>query len=93
MHFSYYECLLKQDVEWISKDRFAAKRLRGISDDLTDDKRKIIKDHSAFVSLLQVSPFNVPNELIDFLAVNTSAKLREFNYNGKRIVFTKDMVI
>ena len=26
------------------------------------------------------------------VAVNTSAKLREFNYNGKRIVFTKDMV-
>ena len=81
------------DVEqWISKDRFAAKRLHGIAKGLTQDKRDIIKKHSAFASLLDVSPFHVPNELIDFIAVHTTAKLREFNYGGKRILFTKDMV-
>ena len=76
----------------MSKDRFAAKRLRSIADDLSDDKRATIKKYSAFASLLNVSPFNVPNELIDFVAINTSPKLREFNYRGKRIVFTKQMV-
>ena len=39
-----------------------------------------------------MSPFNVPNQLIDFLAINISPKLREFNYRGKRILFTKDIV-
>ena len=84
--------LFEQDTEWMSKDRFAAKRLRSIADDLSDDRRKIIKKHNAFASMLDISPFNVPNELIDFVAVNTSVKLCEFNYNGKRILFTKDMV-
>ena len=76
----------------MSKDRFAAKRLRSIADELAPDKRAIIEKHSAFRSMLNVSPFNVPNELIDFVAVNTSHQLREFNYRGKRIVFTKEMV-
>ena len=78
--------------EWISKDRFAAKRLHGIAKGLTPVKRGIIRKYSAFASLLDVSPFHVPNELIDFIAVNTSGKLREFNFGGKRIVFTKDIV-
>lgn len=42
--------------------------------------------------MLNVSPFNVPNELIDFVAANTDPKLREFQYGKKRIVFNKQMV-
>ena len=83
---------MEQDPSWLSKDRFAAKRLRTIADELSPDKREIIEKHSAFSSLLNVSPFNVPNELIDFIAVSMSYQLREFNYRGKRILFTKDMV-
>jgi hypothetical protein len=39
-----------------------------------------------------VSPFNIPNELIDFVAVHTTPQLREFKYHKNRIVFTRDMV-
>ncbi|CAM0883875.1 unnamed protein product [Alopecurus aequalis] len=81
------------DPYWCSKDRFAAKRLSKCAKDLTHDKRAVIEKHSAFRSLLNISPFNVPNELIDFVAVNRTCELREFNYHRKRkIVFTKEMV-
>ena len=91
MHWIFYFAAM-QDVSWLSKYRFAAKRLRSIADELGVPKRAIIEKHSVFRSLLNVSPFNVPNELIDFIAVNTDHQLREFNYRNKRIVFTKDMV-
>ncbi|KAM0843062.1 hypothetical protein ACQ4PT_057953 [Festuca glaucescens] len=74
------------------KDRFAAKRLRAVADKLDSDKRAIIEQKSAFRSLLNVSPFNIPNELIDYVAQHTSSVLREFKVGKKRIVFTKDMV-
>ena len=77
---------------WISKDRFAAKRLRAIADGLNPAKRAVIEANSVFRSLLNVSPFRVPNALVDFIALNTSYQLREFNYRNKRIVFTRDMV-
>jgi hypothetical protein len=41
---------------------------------------------------LDVSPFNIPNALIDFVATHTSPGLREFKFHKKRIVFTKYMV-
>jgi hypothetical protein len=34
----------------------------------------------------------VSNRLLDFIVTHTSHELREFNYHGKRIVFTKDVV-
>ncbi|KAM0926732.1 hypothetical protein ACQ4PT_003358 [Festuca glaucescens] len=82
----------KQPSKWTSKDRFAAKRLRAVVDKLDSDKRAIIEQKSAFRSLLNVSPFNIPNELIDYVAQHTSPVLREFKVGKKRIVFTKDMV-
>ncbi|KAM0898757.1 hypothetical protein ACQ4PT_021738 [Festuca glaucescens] len=82
----------KQPSKWTSKDRFAAKRLRAIADKLDSDKRAIIEQKSAFRSLLNMSPFNIPNELIDYVAQHTSPVLREFKVGKKRIVFTKDMV-
>lgn len=57
----------KQPSKWTSKDRFAAKRLRTVADKLVAEKRAIIEEKSAFRSLLNVSPFNIPNELIDRL--------------------------
>jgi hypothetical protein len=42
--------------------------------------------------LLNVSPFNIPNELIDYVAQHTSPALREFKVGKNQIVFTKDMV-
>ncbi|KAM0914864.1 hypothetical protein ACQ4PT_011238 [Festuca glaucescens] len=82
----------KQPSKWTSKDRFATKRLRSVADKLDSDKRAIIEQKSAFRSLLNVSPFNIPNELIDYVAQHTSYVLREFKVGKKRIVFTKDMV-
>ncbi|KAM0926454.1 hypothetical protein ACQ4PT_003524 [Festuca glaucescens] len=82
----------KQPSKWTSKDRFAAKHLRAVADKLDSDKRAIIERKSAFRSLLNVSPFNIPNELIDYVAQHTSPVLREFKVGKKRIVFTKDMV-
>ncbi|XP_051221996.2 uncharacterized protein [Lolium perenne] len=77
---------------WVSKDRFAAKRLHALAAELDDPKRRIIEEQSAFRALLNVSPFNIPNALIDFVASHTSPGLREFKFHKKRIVFTKDMV-
>ncbi|KAM0904307.1 hypothetical protein ACQ4PT_018098 [Festuca glaucescens] len=77
---------------WVSKDRFAAKRLHALAADLNGPKRRIIEEQSAFRALLNVSPFNIPNALIDFVASHTSPGLREFKFHKKRIVFTKDMV-
>ncbi|KAM0873539.1 hypothetical protein ACQ4PT_037997 [Festuca glaucescens] len=77
---------------WVSKDRFAAKRLHALAADLDGPKRRIIAEQSAFRTLLDVSPFNIPNSLIDFVASHTSPGLREFKFHKKRIVFTKEMV-
>ncbi|KAM0850084.1 hypothetical protein ACQ4PT_053320 [Festuca glaucescens] len=77
---------------WVSKDRFAAKRLHALAADLDGPKRRIIEEQSAFRALLNVSQFNIPNALIDFVASHTSPGLREFKFHKKRIVFTKDMV-
>jgi hypothetical protein len=52
----------------------------------------VIERSNAFRSLLNVAPFTVPNRLLDFIVTHTSYQLREFNYHGKRIVFTRDMV-
>lgn len=81
-----------QGVSWCSKDRFAAKRLRTIADKLSVEKRAVIEAKSAFRALLNVSPFHVPNELIDFVAEHTSPKLREFKFHKKSIVFTAAMM-
>ncbi|KAM0832562.1 hypothetical protein ACQ4PT_064814 [Festuca glaucescens] len=77
---------------WVSKDRFAAKRLHALAADIDGPKRRIIAEQSAFRELLDVSPFNIPNALIDFVAFHTSPGLREFKFHKKRIVFTKEMV-
>ncbi|KAM0837695.1 hypothetical protein ACQ4PT_061463 [Festuca glaucescens] len=77
---------------WCSKDHFAAKRLHTLAIELVAPKRIIIKEQSAFRALLNVSPFNIPNDLIDFVAAHTSPGLREFMFHKKRIVFTRDMV-
>ncbi|KAM0923710.1 hypothetical protein ACQ4PT_005333 [Festuca glaucescens] len=77
---------------WVSKDRFAAKHLHALAADLDGPKRRIIAEQSAFRALLDVSPFNIPNALIDFVASHTSPGLREFKFHKKRIVFTKEMV-
>ncbi|KAM0827702.1 hypothetical protein ACQ4PT_068020 [Festuca glaucescens] len=77
---------------WVSKDRFAAKRLHALAANLDGPKRRIIEEQSAFRALLNVSPFNIPNAIIDFVASHTSPGLREFKFHKKRIVFTKDMV-
>ncbi|KAM0858361.1 hypothetical protein ACQ4PT_047884 [Festuca glaucescens] len=78
---------------WVSKDRFAAKRLHALAVDLDGPKRRIIAEQSAFRALLDVSLFNIPNALIDFVASHTSPGLREFKFHKKRIVFTKEMIV
>jgi hypothetical protein len=39
-----------------------------------------------------VSPFNIPNELIDFIVVHKTLQLSEFKYHKNMIVFTREMV-
>jgi hypothetical protein len=75
-----------------SKDRFAGKQLRSVADRLDLAKRSIIEAHSAFRSLVNVSPFSVPNELVDYVAEHTTPALCEFKVGKKRIVFKADMV-
>jgi hypothetical protein len=68
------------------------KQLRSVVDRLDPAKRSIIEAHSAFRSLLNVSPFNVPNKLVDYVVEHTTPALREFKVGKKRIVFKADMV-
>ena len=77
---------------WSSYDRFTAKRLHTLATEIVGEKRRITEDGSAFRALLNVSPFNIPNALIDFVAAHTSPALREFKLGKKRIVFTREMV-
>jgi hypothetical protein len=79
-------------MRWCSKDRFAAKHLWSIADKINPAKRAVIEANSAFRALLNVSPFNIPNELIDYVAENVTPALREFKVGKKRLVFERDMV-
>ncbi|KAM0866122.1 hypothetical protein ACQ4PT_042838 [Festuca glaucescens] len=84
---------LEEEIgHWCSKDRSAAKRLHTLATELVVPKRRIIEEQSAFRALLDVSPFNIPNALIDFVAAHTIPGLQEFKFHKKRIVFTRDMV-
>ncbi|KAM0891832.1 hypothetical protein ACQ4PT_026127 [Festuca glaucescens] len=82
----------EDQAKWTSKDRFAAKHLRAVVDELKHEKRAVIEQKSAFRSLLNVSPFNIPNELIDYVAQHITPSLREFRVGKKRIVFTRNMI-
>ncbi|KAK1615268.1 hypothetical protein QYE76_020785 [Lolium multiflorum] len=82
----------EDQAKWTSKDRFAAKRLRVVADELNPEKRAVVEQKSAFSSLLNVAPFNIPNELIDYVAQHITPSLREFRVGKKRIVFTRDMI-
>jgi hypothetical protein len=55
----------EEGASWLSKDRFAAKRLSVVGREISPAKRTVIEQNSAFRALLNVSPFNIPNELID----------------------------
>ncbi|KAM0880409.1 hypothetical protein ACQ4PT_033595 [Festuca glaucescens] len=81
-----------QNLKWTSKNRFAAKRLCPIAVGLTPEKRAVIGENSAFRVLLNISPFIIPNELIDYIMRHTTSELREFRVGKKRIVFTADMI-
>jgi hypothetical protein len=66
--------------------------LSTVAREISPTKRRVIEENSAFRALLNVSPFNIPNELIDFIAVHTTPQLREFKYHKNMIVFTREMV-
>lgn len=86
------QCGIMAPSEAVFQMRFAAKRLRGVIDkNMSKEKREIISG-TPFKDLLNVSRFAAPMELIEFVAMNTNPKLREFRYRGKAIVFTRDMV-
>ena len=82
---------VKEDI-WMSKDRFGAKRLSILADNLSPAKKQIIQSKSAFRALLNVAQFRIPNELTDFVAAHTSARLREYKLRKNQMVFTTDMV-
>ena len=71
---------------------FSAKRLRRVIDkEMSPRKREIIAG-SAFKELLHVSGFAAPMELIEFVAMHTNPRLREFRFKNKSILFTREMV-
>uniref|UniRef100_A0ACD6AQS9 Uncharacterized protein n=1 Tax=Avena sativa TaxID=4498 RepID=A0ACD6AQS9_AVESA len=76
----------------MSKDRFGAKRLSILADNLSPAKKQIIQSKSAFRALLNVAQFRIPNELTDFVATHTSSRLREYKLRKNQMVFTTDMV-
>jgi hypothetical protein len=66
--------------------------LRSVADSLSPEKRGVIERYTAFRAFLNVSTFNIPNKLIDYVAENTTPTLREFKVGKKRIVFKPKMV-
>jgi hypothetical protein len=60
--------------------------LSTIAQEIFPAKRRVIEENSAFRALLNVSPFNIPNDLIDFIVVHTTPQLREFKYHKNMIV-------
>jgi hypothetical protein len=82
----------EQAGSWLSNDRFDVKRLSTVAREISPTKRRVIDENNAFRALLNVSPFNIPNELINFIAVHTTPQLREFKYHKNMIVFTREMV-
>jgi hypothetical protein len=81
-----------KDKEPLFQMRFASKHLRSVIDKhMTEAKRAIIA-RTAFQELLYVSPFSAPMELIEFVVMHTNAKLQDFRFKGKAIVFTREMV-
>jgi hypothetical protein len=66
--------------------------LRSIADSLSPEKRGVIERYSAFRAFLNVPAFNIPNELIDYVAENTTPALLEFKVGKKRIVFKPGIV-
>ncbi|CAM0904655.1 unnamed protein product [Alopecurus aequalis] len=45
------------------------------------------------MNFLNISPFDAPMELFEFIAMHTNAKIREFQYHEKAIMFTRHMVV
>ena len=60
--------------------RFSASRLRQVAEKhLNDDKRGILNDCN-FVSLMNISPFYVPDELLDRVVMKIDPKQGLFRY-------------
>ncbi|XP_073359300.1 uncharacterized protein [Aegilops tauschii subsp. strangulata] len=58
---------------------------------LSPEKQRIIKN-GPFGDLLDIQPFKVPHELIEFVVMFMNHTLREFKYKNKSINFSKLMV-
>ena len=76
----------------VFSQRFAAKRLHKVINKKMNNAKRAIIARSPFKELLKISPFAAPMELIEFVAMNTNPKIREFRYRDKAIVFTREMV-
>ena len=76
----------------VFSQRFAAKRLHKIINKRMNAAKRAIIARSPFKELLKISPFTTPMELIEFVAMHTNPKIREFRHRDKAIVFTRDMV-
>jgi hypothetical protein len=66
--------------------------LSTVAREISPAKRRVIEENNAFRTLWNVSPFNIPNELINFIAVHTTPQLCEFKYHKYMIIFTREMV-
>ena len=73
------------------KSRFNSKRLAQIGNQVSPEKRRIIRE-GPFGDLLDIRSFKVPHELIEFVAMNTNHVLSEFKHKNKSITFSKLMV-
>uniref|UniRef100_A0A8R7PIZ2 Uncharacterized protein n=2 Tax=Triticum urartu TaxID=4572 RepID=A0A8R7PIZ2_TRIUA len=71
--------------------RFSATRLRQVANLQSETKKKIISK-SSFGSLLNISSFSVPADLLDWIVMKIDTEKAMFSHKKKSILFTKDMV-
>ncbi|XP_044424816.1 uncharacterized protein [Triticum aestivum] len=72
--------------------RFSAPRLREVADNELNDKKRALLEKSSFGSLMKISPFYVPLELIDWVVMKIDTQRSLFSHKKKTILFTRDMV-
>lgn len=81
------------ESDGVFSQRFAAKRLRDVANTkLNPSKRRYINE-TGFGDLMSISPFIVPHDLLEWVAMSIYRDRRELRLSqNKVIVFTRDMV-
>jgi hypothetical protein len=73
------------------KIRFSTKRLQNLCEKLNEDQKNFVRAHG-FENFLNLSIFTVPIPLLEWIMIHFQCGVKEFQYRGKTIRFTKQMV-